>query len=253
MEKGTIIKLDYDLYVLEDSEERLVETTDKEKAKEAGIYDPNFRYGPRYTVLGEGAILEAVEEALLSMEVGEEREIVLEPERAFGPRRPELVKIHSYRELARRDIEPEVGKEVVIDGKRGKILSVTPGRVLVDYNHPLAGKTLKYRLRIVEKVEEPSEVVKAVLEMEHGTSEGFEVEVSEEGVEIRVPERERLSQGWIIDKFRVISSLKKLLKPKRVRIVEEYVLEEAKESQASSEPQEKSDQGTKEDQTSAQP
>ncbi len=249
MEKGAIVKLDYDLYVLEEGEEKLVETTDKEKAKEAGIYDPNFKYGPRYTVLGEGAVLEAVEEVLLSMEVGEEREVVLEPEKAFGPRRPELVKIHSYRELARREIEPEVGKEVVIDGRRGKILSVTPGRVLVDYNHPLAGKTLKYKLRIVEKVEDPAEIVKAVLEMEHGTSEDFEVSVADGEVEIKIPERERLSQAWIIDKFRVISSLKKLMKPKKVRIVEEYVLEEAKESQASSEPQEKSDQGTKGDQT----
>ena len=49
---------------------------------------------------------------------------------------------------SRKEINPVVGQEISLNNRRGKVLSVTPGRVLVDYNHPLAGKTIYYKYKV---------------------------------------------------------------------------------------------------------
>ena len=67
-----------------------------------------------------------------------------------------------------------------MNNKTGLITSVTAGRVRVDFNRRFAGQSLKYRFTVLEKIENDEEKVKAVVEMDYGTSEGFKVTVKEE-------------------------------------------------------------------------
>ena len=232
MEKGDIIKWEFEAWIVEDDKEELFDTTKEELAKEHGIHDPNLNYGPMFTILGEGRIIKGVEEELLKAEVGKEYEIIVEPEKAYGARDPKLVKILSYREFVRQKVEPEPGKEVVINNKRGRIVTVTPGRVVVDFNHPLAGKKLKYRFKIIEKVEDPVEKVRAIIHMDYGKDvDKFNIKIEDEDIIIELPDVCKYDSNWNVAKYVIVGDIRNYVDNKNVKFVEIYPKKEEKKQE----------------------
>ncbi len=229
MEKGDIIKWEYDAWIVEDGKEELFDTTNEQVAKDNGIHDPNLKYGPMYSIVGAGRLIKGMEDELQKAEVGKEYIVTILPEDAYGERDSKLVKVYSYREIARRVAEadknavPEVGMEVVINNRRGKIITVTPGRVIVDFNHPLAGKTLKYRFKIVEKVEGDVEKVRAIIEMDYGKdTENFKIEVNEEDVSIELSDTCKYDSAWAVAKYMVVSDIRDYVANKNIKFIEVY-------------------------------
>ncbi|ENN96780.1 FKBP-type peptidylprolyl isomerase [Methanocaldococcus villosus KIN24-T80] len=161
VEKGALIKISYDGYV----DGKLFDTTNEELAKKEGIYNPNIVYGPVPIFAGEGMVVKGLDEILLEMDVGEEKEVVLPPEKAFGKRDPAKIKLVPMREFIKRGIKPIVGLRVNIDGEIGRIVKAEGGRVLVDFNHELAGKEVKYRIKIEEKVEGDENIIREIFNM----------------------------------------------------------------------------------------
>jgi len=155
VKKGDFILLDF-IATIKDSGE-VFDTTIEERAKEAGIFREDQIYEPMLVVVGQHWLLDAVEEALVGMSEGETKVIEIPPERAFGPRDPNKVRLIPLRRLRRYGIEPEVGKTIEYEGQIGTILWVGSGRVQVDFNHHLAGKTLVYELTVRKIVEELSD------------------------------------------------------------------------------------------------
>ena len=155
---GDFVLVEYDLWVKDTGS--LIDTTDEEKARKAGIYDPRERYGPRLVIVGEGRLISGLEEAIKELDVGKEIEIEIPPEKAFGKRDPNKIKVYPKTEFLRHGIAPEPNKVVEIDGRPAIIRSVTGGRVIVDFNHPLAGRTVKARVKAVKKLESVDEKVK---------------------------------------------------------------------------------------------
>jgi len=149
--KGDLVLIDYTIKVVEDSGEKVVDTTIEEDAVKAGIYDKNKWYGPIAVVLGRSALIDAVEEALYEMEEGETREIEAPPEKAYGKRDPSLVIKVSKKRLRESNIRPVVGTEVEANGRKGRIIKVTERFAYIDFNHPLADKKLKIKL-ILKKI-----------------------------------------------------------------------------------------------------
>jgi FKBP-type peptidyl-prolyl cis-trans isomerase 2 len=103
-----------------------------------------------------GQVPAGLERELLGLAVGEERHFVVEPEDGYGPRDPDKVS-----EVAVGDVDPRQMPEVgtLISGTRedgspyrGIIQEMSPERVIIDSNHPLAGKTLHYDIRVLEIV-----------------------------------------------------------------------------------------------------
>lgn len=137
-------------------------------------------------IIGAGYILKGVEEALKDMQVGEKKLIELAPKNGFGERDISLVKLIPFSEFIKQDIKVQPGMVVNIENMKGKVLSVSGGRVRVDFNHPLAGKTLIYDLEIKEKLEKPEEKIKAIVNIYMNidktktsvTINGKEVEIS---------------------------------------------------------------------------
>ncbi len=72
MEKGDIIRWEYDAWIVEDEKEELYDTTSEEKAKENSIYDPNMRYGPMVSIVGLGRLVKGIENELLKAEIGKD-------------------------------------------------------------------------------------------------------------------------------------------------------------------------------------
>ena len=223
MRKGDIIRWEFEAWVVEDGEEILFDTTKEDLAKEHGIHDPNIKYGPMVSVVGVGRLIKGIDEKLLKARVGKEYEVVIEPKDAYGERDPKLVKIHSYRELARQKIEAEVGKEVVINNKRGRIVTVTPGRVVVDYNHPLAGKTLKYRYKVVERIEDDAEKVRAIIEMDYGKDvDKFGIEIQGDEITIELPDVCKYDSNWAIAKYAIVGDIRDYVGNKDIKFIEVY-------------------------------
>lgn len=236
MEKGDIIRWEFEAWVVEDGNEILFDTTKEDLAKEHGIHDPNVKYGPMVSVVGAGRLIKGIDEELLKAEVDKDYEVTIPPEKGYGERDPKLVKIHSYRELARQKIEPEVGKEVVINNKRGRIVTVTPGRVVIDFNHPLAGKTLKYKFKIVEKVEGDVDKVRAIIEMDYGKEvEKFNIEVKDDDIIIELPDVCKYDSNWAVAKYAIVGDIRDYVANKNVKFVEVYPKKEEKKEEESKE------------------
>ena len=103
---------------------------------------------------GSGEVLPALERELLEMEVGESRSIVLSPADAYGPVSPEAFRefpLESIPEEARR-----VGRKVVGSAPDGAedlfdVVEIRDDRVVLDMNHPMAGRTLRFDLKMLRR------------------------------------------------------------------------------------------------------
>ncbi len=157
---GDFILVEYTVRVKETG--NVIDTTSEELAKKENIYESGRVYGPVLVVIGRGWINEVVENALKEMNIGEEREVIVPPEKAFGERDPSKIKTISIREFRRRNINVRVGDIIEYGGERGIVKSISGGRVVVDFNHPLAGKTLIYKVKIVSKLEELTDKIRAL-------------------------------------------------------------------------------------------
>lgn len=113
--------------------------------------------------LGEGMFLKGIEDFLIGKEIGE-YEIELSPEKAFGNRNSDLVQKMPIRSFVEQKINPIPGVMFNFDGKVGKILAVSGGRVMVDFNNPLSGKYVEYKLKILRKIENLNEKIKAFID-----------------------------------------------------------------------------------------
>lgn len=159
--KGDFIKIEMTGRTVETGE--VFDTTDEEVAREGGLYQEEREYGPKLVVVGEGWVLRGLDDRLPGLEEGEEVDIEIPPEDAFGERDPDNVQMIPYRILRSKGVNPVVGQELDIDGRRATIRSIGAGRVQVDYNHPLAGRKIEYKVKIDKIIEEEEEKIKSLI------------------------------------------------------------------------------------------
>jgi peptidylprolyl isomerase len=187
VESGSFVLVDYVITAKETGE--LVDTTIEEKAMEKGIGTTGALFEPRLAVIGKGTLLRALEEELMGMKEGDHKSVVIPPERAFGPRDPGKVKVIPIRRLKDVDQPITVGTRLVIDGKEGVVRSIESGRVLVDFNHHLAGKTLECEVWVRKVITDDSEKVLQLLRshLPEANSSNTEVKVEGDVVTVRLP------------------------------------------------------------------
>jgi peptidylprolyl isomerase len=193
--KNQVAIVEYSIYVKDTGE--LVDTTSEVEAKLNRKYVEGAIYEPEVVVVGEGRFFQGFEEALAYCREGEEVEVEVPPEKAFGPRDPSKIKIFPRRVFERQNVKPEVGKEVRINGELGRILAIEGGRVVVDFNHPLAGKTLKLKLKVVKVVNEPTEAIRYLVKRRLRGAKPEDIVVKMDAASkqaiIEVPRRFRIS------------------------------------------------------------
>ncbi len=125
------------------------------KFEDGTVFDSSEKHGkPLEFEVGKGQIIKGFEDAVVGMEVGDEKEITLPPEEAYGNFNPQLQK-KVPREQLPKDPEPKPGMMLAIgtpDGRQfpAKIVEVTDSEVTIDLNHPLAGKTLIFKIKVVK-------------------------------------------------------------------------------------------------------
>jgi len=229
IEKGDIVWIEYDAWTVNpNGASTLFDTTHDGVAKKEGKFDEKKVYIEAPVVIGRGRLFEGLEAALVGGKVGETIEVLIPPEKGAGVRDPRLVELRTEREFLRQEISPEVGLEVSISGKHGVVTAVSAGRVRVDFNNPLAGKTLKYVVKATRKAQTPEERVRAVIDMDYGLADQFKIDLKGGSAEIHLPDVCKTDEKWFVSKFRVVADLRELSELKTIRFVEEYEKKEAK-------------------------
>jgi FKBP-type peptidyl-prolyl cis-trans isomerase 2 len=228
MEKGDIVQLEYEGWIA--GSDDLFDTTKEDVAREHDAYDEERNYGPMYTVIGTGRLIKGLDDHILEAEVDKDYEIEIPPEDAYGERDPKNVETHSMREMARLKVEPEYGRVVTIRNKTGWISGIFAGRVRIDYNHKLAGKTLRYKYKVVGRPEGPEEIARAIIAMNYGREEEFELEMEgDDGIIITLPDVCKYDPNWTLAKLRLVNDMREIAEMTTVTMREVYVKMEAPE------------------------
>ena len=102
----------------------------------------------------EGRVIHAFDKAVTGMKLGEEKKFTIPPAKAYGKPNPKLIKKVSRKEIP-QDRKPEVGMRLVMGTPEGRqmqalITEVTPEYIILDLNHPLAGKALTFNIKVIK-------------------------------------------------------------------------------------------------------
>ena len=208
MDHGSIVHIDYDLYNAGNG--NLIETTREETAKEHDQFDENRTYSPMVTIVGDGRLIPGFETHLADAKSGEDYDFEIEPAEAYGERDQNKVETISQNVLLRSVRDPNtlgIGSPVEIGGRNGTLQFMSAGRARIDYNHPLAGVTLRYSYTIVKVVDDREEKVQTLLSMNTGRDD-FELDFNGDDLTITLPEEISYDQNWSFTKFSLVTTLR---------------------------------------------
>ena len=162
LRKGDFIELDYTARIKEDKV--VFDTTIEQVARDANIHTTKFKYKPVIICIGEKHLIKGLDDALIGKKPGKYT-IEVKAENAFGKKTPQLLKLIPLSLFTKDNIKPFVGLEVNVDGLLGVVRSASSGRVIVDFNHPLAGHDLIYDVEVKRIITDPLEKTRALLEL----------------------------------------------------------------------------------------
>ncbi|ABC80994.1 FKBP-type peptidyl-prolyl cis-trans isomerase [Anaeromyxobacter dehalogenans] len=153
--KGSVVGLDYSLHL-----------------GDGKVVDQSEPGEPLTYLHGEGQIVPGLESALEGVDVGESRTVVVAPADGYGEHDPRGVQ-EVPRKAFPPGFDPQVGMELTAEGADGEpvpfaIREVKPESVVIDLNHPLAGKTLHFDVKVRDVRAATAE------ELEHGHAHGPE-------------------------------------------------------------------------------
>jgi len=187
-EKGDFVLIDYVAKVKETGE--IFDTTMEEVAKKERLYKEGEIYEPKLVVIGEGWVLKALDESLPTLELAKTAPVEISPDKAFGNRDPEKIRLVPLRRLLAKNITPQLGMRVEFEGKLAIVRTMGAGRVQLDFNPPLAGKTLVYEVTANKKLETKEEKLNALIHrrIPQVDPSKFSVKTKKTTLEIEVPE-----------------------------------------------------------------
>ncbi|MBE0448819.1 MAG: peptidylprolyl isomerase [Actinobacteria bacterium] len=136
IQNGSVVTLDYKAYV------------------DGHMVDQTPPGQPLTYIQGSGQIIPGLEKRLEGLEKGDNKEITVPPEEAYGNYSEERV-MHVPKEDLPSGIEPQVGMELQATSQIGElfvgiITKVDPDHVDVDFNHPMAGRTLRFDVEVLD-------------------------------------------------------------------------------------------------------
>lgn len=162
LKKGDFIELDYTGKLSESKE--VFDTTSQDVAKKEGLNNPQATYGPVIIALGEGQILAGLDKALIGKELGKHTFHIADVD-GFGKKSAKLLRLVPLKAFAKENIRPYAGLQVNIDNQNGIVRSVSGGRIIVDFNHPLASRDLEYDVDVKRIVTDKKEQVASFFKM----------------------------------------------------------------------------------------
>ncbi len=209
LQKGDFILIDYIAKVKETNE--VFDTTKEDVAKKEHLHKEGEIHEPKLVVVGENWVLKALDDALITMDLEKPQLVEISADKAFGQRDPEKIKRVPIKQLYAKEINPVVGARIEFQGKMATIRSIGAGRVLLDYNPPLAGKTLIYDVTVNEKIDKATEKIGALVHRRIPVveQEKFKVILKAGNLTIEMPEETFYIEGVQIAKRGIAMDIQK--------------------------------------------
>ena len=118
------------------------------------VFDSSEGKDPLEFEVGAGQVIKGFEEGLVGMEPGDKKELKIPPEKAYGNRMDKLIQ-KVPKDMVPENVELKEGAVLTLQAPTGqvipaKVVSFTDAEVTLDLNHPLAGKTLHFHIKVVE-------------------------------------------------------------------------------------------------------
>ena len=207
--QGDFLLLNYTLKVKESGE--TVDTTFDAVAKTSHIHRQDTVYGPKFIILGEGWIPKGLEASLLGMDPGKLTTVELSPDKGYGARDPSKMRLVPLRRFREKGIDPVPGSQIEFDGRPAVVRAVGAGRVQVDYNHPLAGRTLVYDVSIEKVLDDDNEKVSNIISrrIPEVPNDKFTLSRDGDNLTIEVPEEAFYLSGLQVAKKAITADLQK--------------------------------------------
>ena len=160
IKQGDFVEIDY-IAKIKDTE-IVFDLTYEKKARELNLFNPNMKYGPVVICVGEKNLISGLDDGLIGKDIGN-FDLDIASKNAFGSKNPKLLKIIKTDMFLKEKINPFVGLQVNVDGMIGVIRSVSGGRTIVDFNHPLSGRDVAYHVEIKRIVTDDIEKTKSLI------------------------------------------------------------------------------------------
>ena len=118
------------------------------------VFDSSEKHGqPLEFEVGSGQIIKGFDEAVIGMEKGQSKEVKIPPTKAYGSRMDKLVQTVP-KDMVPSDVTPKPGSTLTLQAPTGqiipaKVIDVKDDELTLDLNHPLADKTLNFKIEIV--------------------------------------------------------------------------------------------------------
>lgn len=191
LQEGDFVTLDYVGKVKATGQ--IFDLTKEEIAKKEGLYDPKLKYGEVPIVVGGEHVLKGLDAELKKLSIGDKKTVTIAAKDAFGERDSNMIKLIPHAEFKKQNMRPIPGMPVEIQGMRGVVMTVSGGRIKVDFNHPLAGKELEYELEIHKKIDKKEEQIKSLFELHLAKvdTSGIKIDIKEDSVEITTPDDQK--------------------------------------------------------------
>jgi peptidylprolyl isomerase len=228
IQKSDFIIIDYTGKVKETGE--VFDTTSEEIAKENKLYKQGDIYEPKLVVVGEGWVLKSLDEALLTFKLNKKETVEVPPENAFGNRDPDKVKLVPIRRLAARGITPRLGAQIEYDKKLATVRTMGSGRVTLDFNPPLAGKTLVYEVTVEKQLKTDDEKISSLIHRRIPIIdvEKFKLKTTKSNLTINMPEEAFYVEGIQLAKRGISMDVQRFIPElTKVQFVESFVTPEA--------------------------
>ncbi len=129
------------------------------KLENGEIFDSCEENPPFEFQVGAGMVIPGLDEAVVGMKINEEKDIVINPDMAYGDYNDDMIHTVPRSELG-GEFVPEIGMMVGVQMEDGShvpatICAVSESEISIDMNHPLAGKSLHFHVKVVEVNDEP--------------------------------------------------------------------------------------------------
>ncbi|MHC1631514.1 MAG: FKBP-type peptidyl-prolyl cis-trans isomerase [Methanotrichaceae archaeon] len=126
------------------------------KLEDGTVFDSSAGSAPLEFKISEGLVIPGFDEAMEGMSPGESKTVEITPVKGYGSHHEDLV-VEISRDNLPPEVEPEVGQVIQIGQSHDKMLQIqvvetSEEKVVLDANHPLAGKMLTFEIELLEIV-----------------------------------------------------------------------------------------------------
>ena len=124
------------------------------KLEDGSVFESSEGKKPLKFKVGNGEVISGIDEAVIGMRLNQEKSIYLNSDKAYGPLEKEFI-ISVEKEKLPPNLELKIGYQLQIPNEDAepfqvRVTKITDNLIELDGNHPLAGKNLKFVLKVVE-------------------------------------------------------------------------------------------------------